>query len=693
MDTARIRTVAIIGPHGVGKTTLTEAMLFDMAVLPQRGRVDQGTTATDFDSEEILRQMSTGTAVGSGEWRGFTVNLLDTPGLGDFQTDLKLALAACDAAILVLNAAKGVDANTRKIFKLAREMKRPMAIFINGVEQDSAKDYAEILQQVHDELDPHAVPLELPVGRGIGYKGDVDLVGMRTWYFAPESGNITEVAEPPSELSEQVRRYHTELVEAVAELHDDLLERYLGGTEPSSDELKENLRKDLLAGKLVPVLCGSAAGNIAVRPLLDVIVDLLPSPLDGTYQDLTDGETGERSPLSPKADAPVSAVVFKTLSDPYVGKISIFRVLSGTMKQDAHLHNSQRASAERMGRLFKLLGKKQIPVDELLPGDIGAVAKLKDTQTGDTLIAESMTKGLSYPMPAIPPAIWSVAIEPVSKHDEAKLAISLSKLKEEDPTLGVSVEPRTHRTVLSGMGQTHLDVTLSKLLNRFNIEVRQAEPQIPYRETIRGTAQGQGKHKKQTGGRGQYGDVWLKIEPLPRGSDFQFVDAVVGGSVPRNFIPAVEKGVREMLESGILAGYPIVDLKVTLYDGSSHSVDSSEMAFKTAAHLAMKKIFNEAQPLLLEPIMDVTMTVPEEAMGDAMGDLNTRRGHIEGVEGNVIHAKLPLAELAGLVGEIQSYTKGQGSIESSFATYQEVPAHLMTKLLTDLKAQSEATTH
>lgn len=687
METARIRNVAIIGPHGVGKTTLIEAMLFDMAVLSQRGSVEQGTTTTDFDSEEILRQMTLGTAVGSGEWRGFTVNLLDTPGLGDFQTDLKLALAASDAAILVLNAAKGVDANTRKAFQLARAMQRPMALFINGVEQDSAKDYAEILTQIHDQLDPHAVPLELPVGRGMAYKGDVDLVGMRTWYFAPNTGTVTEVAEPPSDLLDQVRRYHTELVEAVAELHDELLERYLGGVEPSSDELKRNLRVDLVAGKLVPVLCGSAAGNIAVRPLLDVIVELLPSPAEVPTNDLTDPETGAKARLEAKADAPPVLTVFKTLSDPYVGKISLFKVLSGTLKQDAHLYNPQRASSERMGRLFKLLGKKQVAVDELKAGDIGAVAKLKDTQTGDTLVAESMPKGLRYPMPAIPPAIWSVAIEPRSKNDEAKLAISLNKLKEEDPTLGLSVEPRTHRTVLSGMGQTHLDVTLAKLLSRFNIEVHQAEPQIPYRETVSGKAQGQGKHKKQTGGRGQYGDVWLKIEPLPRGAGFEFVDAVVGGSVPRNFIPAVEKGVREMLETGILVGYPIVDIRVTLYDGSYHAVDSSEMAFKTAAHLAMRKIFAEAHPLLLEPVMDLTMTVPEEALGDAMGDLNTRRGHIEGVEGNVIHAKLPLAELAGLVSELQSYTKGQGSIETSFAAYQEVPNLLLNKLLADLKAK------
>lgn len=689
MESSRIRNVAVIGAHAVGKTTLVEAMLFDMAVIPHRGRVDMGSTVTDFDGEEILRQMSVSTGVASGEWHGHTLNLFDTPGFGDFLTDTRLALSAADAAVLVLNAAKGVDANSQKAHRMAREQGVPVLIFLNGVDQENTRDYAELLEQIHATLDPHAVPMELPIGRGHDFKGDVDLVGMRTWYFAPDSGDVTEVKETPSELQEQVRRYHTELVESVAELHDELLERYLDGNEPAPLEILRSLRQDLMANKLTPVLCGSALANLAIKPLLDLVVELLPSPEDRAYPDLTDPLSGAHRELAAKAEGPLVLSVFKTLSDPYLGKICVFRVLSGTLYPDAHLYNPNRGSTERLGRLFKLLGKKQVPVETLGAGDVGAVAKLKETQTGDTLLSEHLPKGLRVRMPSLPSGIWSIAITPVSKNDEAKLALSLNKLKEEDPSLGVSVEPRTHRTLLTGHGQTHLDVTLAKLLNRFNVEVTKAEPEIPYRETITSKAEGQGKHKKQTGGRGQYGDVWLKIEPLARGGGFEFVDAIVGGSVPRNFIPAVEKGVRESLAQGLLAGYPIVDVRVTLYDGSAHSVDSSEMAFKTATHLAMKKVFAQARPILLEPIMDVTLTVPERALGDAMGDLNTRRASIEGVQGEVIRAKVPLSELAGLVSAVQSYTRAEGSVESSFASYQEVPAHLQTKLLADWQAAGE----
>jgi elongation factor G len=535
------------------------------------------------------------------------------------------------------------------------------------------------------------LPLERPSGRGKAFNGDVDLVGMRTWYFAPDSGEVTEVQEMPTELTDDVRRYHTELVEAVAELHDELLERYLNGEEPNAEELVRNLHEDFDAGKLVPVMFGAARANLAVRPLLDVFVNLFPSPADRAYPEMRDVDSQEEVPLIPDSDASAVITVFKTFSDPYLGKISVFRVLRGTITADMHLVDTRTGLDERVGRLVRLIGTKTMPVDKLVAGDIGAVAKLKDAQTGDTLSASGHhQRQLHYPMPRVTPAIWSVAIAPANKQDEAKLAIALAKLKEEDPALEVTIEPRTHRTVLAGQGEAHLELMLSRLANRHNIKVTRAEPQIPYRETITGTSQGQGRHKKQTVGRGQFGDVWLKIEPLPRGTGFEFVDEVVGGAVPRNYIPAVEKGVREMLDHGLLAGYPIVDMRVTLFDGSSHSVDSSEQAFKTAAHLALKSIFPNAKPVLLEPIMDVTLTIPNEAMGDAMGDLNTRRAHIEGMDETTIHAKLPLAELAGLVSSLQSFTKGQGTLESSFHAYQEVPAHLQAKLLETLKAQEAA---
>lgn len=682
-DPGRIRNLVVLGPTSVGKTTLVEALLFDMAAVPHRGKVEEGTATTDFDSEGVLRGHSVMAAVATGLWRDHVIHLIDTPGLSDFGAETRMALLAADAALLVVDAGKGVDANTRKLYQLAREAGLPVMVFINGVDAEQVLPYESILAQIHDRLDIHTVPLELPVGKGSSFKGDVDLVGMRTWYFAADSGNVTEVSETvPPELVEAVTRYHTQLVEAVAELDDAMLERYLGGEEPSGPELNQALHVDFREGKLLPVLCGSARANLAIRPLLDAIVDLMPGPNEKPGFEIRDRDADRSETMPAKPDAPFSAVVFKTMQDPYLGKISLFRVRSGSIGSEDHVFDPHRGSDERIGRLFKLLGKKTIPVDRLIAGEIGAVAKLKEVLTGDTLLeGVHGQRNLQYPVTSLPQAIFSVAIAPKAKGDEAKLAISLGKLREEDPALHVSVEPRTHRTVLSGQGQTHLEVTLSRLLNRYNLDVTQSEPQIPYRETLTGSSKGQGKHKKQTGGRGQYGDVWLAIEPQPRGAGFAFVDAVVGGAVPRNFIPAVEKGVREMLESGIYAGYPIVDVKVTLYDGSSHSVDSSEMAFKTAAHLAMRKIFMEAHPVLLEPILDLVVTVPEQNLGDAVGDLNVRRSHVEGMDGNSIHAKMPLSELAGFIRSLQSFSRGQGTVESSFSHYQELPAALTEKVL------------
>ncbi len=685
MDTARIRNVAVIGPHGVGKTTLIEALLYDMGAIPARG----GPNALEDDAEVLRRGMSLGLNVAYGTWRDTTINLIDAPGHNDYAFDARLALAAADAALIVVSAARGVDANVRKAYQAAKAAGLPIMIYVNAIDADGARDYPELIAEIRAELDAHAIPLELPIKQGKTFAGEVDLVGQRAFYFAPDSGVVTREEAAPAELREQVARYHTELVEAVAELHDDLLARYLDGEEPPPAELIADLHADLDAGKLTPILCGSATANIAIRPLLDAIVDLMPSPLERSYADLTDASTGESLPLEPHAGQPLIAPVFKTVADPYMGKISVFRVLRGTIEADSHVAAAGRGGTERVGRLYKLIGRRATPVERLGPGEIGAIAKLKDARTGDTLVAGGQhPRPLTYPMPAPAPAIWSVAIAPSARADEAKLATAIGRLREEDPALAITVEPRTHRTVVAGQGPTHLDVALMRLRERYNVSIATSDPEIPYRETVRGEASGQGRHKKQTGGRGQYGDVWLKIEPLPRGTGFEFVDAVVGGSVPRGYIPAVEKGVREILEQGLMAGFPIVDVRVTLYDGSSHSVDSSEMAFKTAAHLAMRKIFDEARPVLLEPIMDVTLDVPIDDVGDALADLNTRRGHVEGVEGGTIRASIPLAELVALRTAVQTHTRGQGQVDATLRGYAEVPPTLQDRLLAIMREQA-----
>jgi elongation factor G len=682
MDTARIRTVAVIGPHGAGKTTLIEALLYDMGAIPARG----GPPALEDDPEAARRGMSLGVGVGWGTWRDTAIQLLDTPGHADLATDVRLALAAADAAIVVVGAARGVDAHVRKAWKAAKDAGLPAIVFVNAIDADGARDYGELVAAIRAELDPHAVPLELPIRRGAAFEGDVDLVAMRAQYFRPGTGELAREEAPPPELDALAARWHTELVEAVAELHDDLLVRYLEGEEPTAAELVADLHDDLEAGKLTPVLCGSAARNVAIRPLLDAIVDLLPAPAARTYPALTDLATGEAVPLAPHPGQPLVAAVFKTVADPYMGKISVFRVFRGTVDGDSHVAVAGRGGSERVGRLYKLVGRKATPVERLGPGEIGAIAKLKEARTGDTLVAGApRPRPLAYPMPAAGPAIWSVAIAPAVRADETKLAAALARLKEEDPGLAVAIEPRTHRIVLGAQGPTHLDLALARLRDRHHLAITTSEPEIPYRETVRRAASGQGRHKKQTGGRGQFGDVWLRIEPLPRGAGFEFVDAVVGGAVPRAYVPAVEKGVREALEEGPLAGFPIADVRITLYDGSSHAVDSSEMAFKAAAHLALRRIFDAAGPVLLEPMMEAAIEVPPEAVGDALAELNARRAHVEGVAGATITAAVPLAELAALRTAIQARSRGEGRVDASFRGYVEVPEALQGRLLATLR--------
>ncbi|HBN07752.1 MAG TPA: elongation factor G [Cyanobacteria bacterium UBA8530] len=676
MESKQIRNIALIGSVAVGKTTLVDSMLFEMKAIESRGSSEAGNLTTDYDPDEIKRQMSIATSLATGEWKGHKINILDTPGHSDFLVDTRLSLMAVDSAVLVIDSSRGVDVNTQKIYQMAKANNIPVAIVVNKYASDNAKNYFDILTDIHNSLDAHAVPMLLPNAKGASYKGNADLVTMQ---------------DIPAEVQEDAQKFRTTLVEGVAEQDDALLEKYLGGGELSDEEIVTNFRKGVREGNLAPIMVSSGKDNIGVRQILDAITNYLPSPLERNSMTLIDPDSDTTFEVPALVSAPAVAFAFKTISDPYVGKVTIFRVYAGEVKTDDNLFNPNRNSSERMSRPFTMIGKKQIPMDKIVTGDIGAVAKLKDTQTGDTLLSEK--HHLQLPTPRIPQPIFAEAISPKAKGDEAKLAVSLGKLRDEDPSFEITVEPRTHRTKLSAQGQTHLDILVDRLKSRFHVEVDQAEPQIPYRETVRHKAEGQGRHKKQSGGRGQFGDCWLRIEPLPSGEGFKFIDAVVGGSVPRNYIPAVEKGVREILEEGILAGYPIVDCSVTLYFGSYHAVDSSEMAFKVAAHIAMKKIFAEADPFLLEPIMATAIAVPEEAVGDTMSDLNTRRAQVEGMDtkGNIttIKAKMPLAEVAGFIQSLKSFTRGQGSLDVNFSHYQEVPALIQQQVLAEVKKEQE----
>lgn len=676
MESNQIRNVAMIGSTAVGKTTLVEAMLYEMKAIENRGSSESGNLTTDYDPDEIRRQMSIATSLASAEWKAHKLNILDTPGYSDFLTDTRYSLMAVDGAVLVVDASRGVDVNTVKIYRMAKDNNLPVAIVINKYASENAKDYETLLKNIQDALDPHAVPIMLPNAKGAHYNQNINLIRMN---------NI------PGDLEAEADAARTTLIEGVAEQDDALLEKYLGGEELTQEEIIANFRKGVLSGNLSPILVASGKDNIGTQELLDVLSNYMPSPLDRKPFELVDPDTEAATEIKPVSNAPTVAFIFKTISDPYVGKISLFRVLSGEVKADDALNNPKRASQERISRPFTMVGKKQIPQDKIVTGDIGAVAKLKDALTGDTLLVDK--RHILVPLPKMSQPIFAVAIAPKAKGDDAKLAVSLAKLRDEDTSFEVTVEPRTHRTKLAGQGQTHLDILIERLKSRFHVEVDQAEPQIPYRETIRRKAEGQGRHKKQSGGRGQFGDCWLRIEPLPSGSGFKFVDAIVGGAVPRNYIPAVEKGVREMLEEGILAGYPIVDCQVTLYFGSYHPVDSSEMAFKIAAHLAMKKIFMEADPILQEPVMSAAVIVPEEYVGDTMSDLNTRRAQVEGMDsvGNVttIRAKMPLAEVAGFIQSLKSFTKGQGSLDLEFSHYQEVPGNIQQQVLAEVKREQE----
>ncbi|MFQ5657485.1 MAG: elongation factor G [Candidatus Methylomirabilales bacterium] len=689
-DATHIRNVGIVGHGQEGKTSLTEAILFDTGAVNRLGRVEEGNTITDFDEAETERGISIGAAVAFSELKGVKLNLIDTPGFSNFLTDTRICLRVADVALILVNGVDGVKVQTEKVWGYAEEYGLPVVFFVNKMDRERA-DLFRTIEDLRKGLNPGAILTQIPIGAETGFRGVVDLRTMKAYtYQADGSGKFKE-EEVPAELKDQASEFQHALIEAVAESDDALLERYLESGSLSAQDLQEGLRRAIGTRRLFPVLCGSATKNIGIHPLLDLLVDCCPSPLDRPPVEGREKKSEQRISREPRVDAPLTALVFKTVGDPYAGKISVLRVYAGQLKSDSSVMNATKESKERIGQLSLLRGRNQILVDTVGPGDIGAVVKLKETRTGDAL-CEERSPILLDPLP-LPTPLISYAVAPKSKGDEEKMSGSLSRLLEEDPSLRVGRDQQTKETILSGMGKVHIEVAVDRLKRRYGVEVLMKTPRVPYKETIRGEASVQGKYKKQTGGRGQYGDCWIKLEPLPRGNKYEFVNRVVGGVIPKQYIPAVEKGVVEAMEGGILAGCPVTGVKVTLYDGSYHSVDSSEMAFKIAGSLALKKGVQQASPILLEPIMAVEVSAPDDAIGDVIGDLNSRRGRVMGVEAKsksqAIKATVPLAEMLEYAPQLRSLTADRGDYTMEFSHYEEVPAHIQEKLVAEAKQEEK----
>lgn len=673
-----MRNLVLLGHGGSGKTTLAEAMLYSAKAIERFGKVDDGNSTMDHDPEEIKRKISISTSIAPLEYKEDKVNIIDTPGFFDFVGEVKGAVRAADVACIVVCAVSGVEVGTDKAWGYADEQNLPRVFFINKMDRENA-NFDKVLTDLRDKYGKNVIPIRIPVGAAETFQGVIDILEHKMYLL--EGGKMVE--KPiPAEYEEKVAEYHQMLTEAVVETDDELLTKYLEGETIGREELMAGARKAITNEQVIPVLVGSSLKLIGIISLLDAVVDYIPSPVDRGAIVGVDG-----TKRLPSEDEPFSALVFKTMADPFVGKLTLFRVFSGVVKSDSQVYNSSREAMERIGQLFLIKGKTQEPVDQLCAGDLGAVAKLQYTFTGDTLCDKD--KVIVYPPIQFPDAKLSLAVEPKAKGDEEKISAGLSRLVEEDPTFKVEKNSITHELVASGMGDLHIEVITSKLQKKFGVSVNLKEPKISYKETIKGTVKAEGKHKKQSGGRGQYGHVWIEMSPLPAGGGFEFVDNIFGGAVPKNYIPAVEKGIRETMERGVLAGYPVVDVRVSLFDGSYHSVDSSEMAFKIAASMAFKKGFMEAKPILLEPIMRLEVTVPEEYMGDIIGDLNKKRGKILGMEpdgkNQIVKALVPQAELAKYAIDLRSMTQGRADFEMAFDHYEEVPSHLAEHIIAEAK--------
>jgi elongation factor G len=682
----RIRNVALVGHRGSGKTSLNEALLFQAEVINRLGSVLDGTTVADTDDDEKARQMSISASLSSFEWQQRKVNLLDTPGDSSFVADALGALRVCESAVFVINAVMGVEVHTTRLWQRAAELDLARLLFVNMLDRERA-DFFRTLDSLKAAFGQHVVATEIPIGSEHEVSGVVDLVDMKAYsYDASGRENCTEIPIP-DDLADQAQEYREKLMDEVSESSDALMERYLEGEEISHDEIVTALKDGTNHGKMFPVTCGVATKGMGINRLLDAIVEDLPSPVK--HGGLKVGEVM----LEPVEDAELFAYVFKTRADPFAGRINLFRVYQGAIKQDSQMLNTRAHCKERVGSLVTFEGSHTRPENEFGPGDIGAVAKLKETRAGDWL--SSRDEPVQMPQIKLPAPVMAFAIEPKSKGDEDKVFTALRRLQEEDPTIDLHRDAQTGEQIVAGLSQVHVEVIVERLKSRFGVEVNLKPPRVPYQETIRKPAKAHGRYKKQTGGRGQFGDAHIEIEPLEPGGGFEFVNAIKGGVIPTGFIPAVQKGVVEAMNEGVVAGYPVKDVRVRLYDGSYHTVDSSEMAFKVAGSLAMKQAMAEATPVLLEPIMLVTVSVPEDAVGDVIGDLNSRRGRPLGMEptgGGMteVKAEAPMAQMLSYAPDLRSITGGRGEFTMEFLRYEELPAQLATKVVEQAKAEREA---
>ncbi len=689
-ESKSLRNLAVIGHGGTGKTSICESLLYVSGKNERLGRVDDGSSTMDFEPEEQKKHVSISSAANFVEWDKHKINIIDTPGDSNFTFDIECSLSVVDNAVVVIDSVGGVEFQTQKVWELADKYSLARIIFVNRMDRERA-DFNKVLESIKTKLKKKATPVCLPVGAEDKFQGIVDLISMKAYTFADNKG-VGKTADISTDLMDEAKSMRSSMVEDIAETDDELMNKYLESGELSADELKAGLRKGVLSGSIIPVICGSAVKGIGVTMLMDLAVSSFASPVDrGPVKGKKPG-TDTAEERQPSEDAPFSAIVFKTIADPYAGRLTLFRVYSGKLNSDSAVYNSSKKITEKFGHIFFLEGKNQKQAEVLIPGDIAGVAKLKETVTGDTLCFEKAP--VVFEKVAVPPPIMSFAVEPKSRGDEDKIASSIHRLTEEDPTIVFSRNVQTKEMILSGMGQVHIEVNVEKMKRKFGVEVNLNTPKVPYFETIKGKTNVQGRYKKQSGGRGQFGDCTIDIEPLPRGGGYEFLDKIVGGVIPGQYRPAVDKGIQEAAAKGVIAGYPVVDFRISLVFGSYHTVDSSEMAFKIAGSMAFQKGVMECQPILLEPIVNIAIEVPDEYMGDVIGDLNSRRGRVLGMDTNgtnqIIKGQVPLAEILKYAPDLRSMTSGRGNFTYTDSHYEDVPSYIAEKIIAESKKEAEA---